>query len=325
MEQEKSRNFKLGGFVLAGTILLILALYFIGSKRNLFSSTFHISATFYDVNGLMRGNNVRFDGIDVGTVETVEIINDSSVKVVMMIMTKITPFIRKNAIASVSTDGLMGNKIVNINAGVGPSKNIEEGDELQTLRPIDSDVALRTLNTTNTNLVAITGDVKSIAQKINGSNALWKLLSDTTTNENIKQSLLNLKRATANTIIITDDAREVMSKVKGGKGTIGSLLSDTVIGSQLKMVMKNLSSASKKMDSLTAALNNVVNKANKGSGTVNTLLTDTAVSNNLARSLVNLQKGTDNFNQDMEGLKESFLLRSYFKKQEKAKKKKAKQ
>ena len=87
-----------------------------GSKQNLFGSTFSISANFYNVNGLMQGNNVRYAGIDVGTVESITIINDTSVKVVMVIEKKIQPYIKKNALASIGTDGLMGNKLVNINS-----------------------------------------------------------------------------------------------------------------------------------------------------------------------------------------------------------------
>ena len=116
MAKETSKNIRLGIFVLAGTAFLIVALYFIGNKQNLFGSTFKISAQFNNVNGLMIGNNVRFSGIDVGTVESVEIINDSMVNVVMIIEKDVQKFIRKNAVASVGTDGLMGNKLVNINS-----------------------------------------------------------------------------------------------------------------------------------------------------------------------------------------------------------------
>src|SRR5689334_12869651 len=108
MSKELTRNIRLGIFVLAGTVFIIVMLYLIGSKQNLFGSTFRISAQFYTVNGLMEGNNVRFAGIDVGTVEKVEIISDSTVNVVMLIEEKIRPYIKKNAIASVGTDGLMG-------------------------------------------------------------------------------------------------------------------------------------------------------------------------------------------------------------------------
>ena len=97
MATDTLKNIRLGVFVLAGMVFLITALYVIGNKKNLFGKTLRISAEFYNVNGLMVGNNVRFSGIDVGTVESVEIITDSSVRVVMIIEESIREYIKKNA------------------------------------------------------------------------------------------------------------------------------------------------------------------------------------------------------------------------------------
>ena len=149
MSKEFSRNFRLGAFVLAGTVLLVAALYFIGSKQNLFGSTFRITAKFYNVNGLQKGNNVRFAGINVGTVERVEIISDSTVNVVMLIEERVREYIKKNALASVGTEGLMGNKLVNINSSEDNSEPVKEGDILNTIKPIEMDDMARTLNVTN--------------------------------------------------------------------------------------------------------------------------------------------------------------------------------
>lgn len=317
MEREGTRNIKLGIFVLAGTLLLILALYLIGSKRELFSSTFKVSARFYNVNGLMRGNNVRFSGIDVGTVEKVNIVDDSSVLVIMNIENKVKQYIKKNAIASIGTDGLMGNKIVNINSGSGPSEAAEEGTVLVTLRPIETDEALRTLNSTNDNLAIISEDLKKVTQKINNSKALWRLLSDTTNSDNLKQTMANLRTASGRSIEITNDVKDVMKKIQNGKGVVGGLLNDTVFSGQLKAVVSGLNSTSKQMEKLTVDLNTVITKVNKGNGAVNTVLSDTAFANNLNRSIKNIEKGSDNFNQNMEALKHNFFLRGYFKKQAK--------
>ena len=99
MAQETSKNIRVGAFVLIGTALLIFSLYLIGAKQNLFGSTFELKSQFKNVNGLMPGNNVRFTGIDVGTVKSVEIINDSTVNVTMVIEDKVQAFIKKNATA----------------------------------------------------------------------------------------------------------------------------------------------------------------------------------------------------------------------------------
>ena len=179
MANETTRNIRLGIFVVTGTLILIVALYLMGSKQNLFGSTFSISANFYNVNGLMQGNNVRYAGIDVGTVESIKIINDTSVKVVMVIEKKIQPYIKKNALASIGTDGLMGNKLVNINSIKDHGKMIHEGDILEASKPIEMEEMVKTLSSTNDNMKVITYNLKNITNKINSKNSLWSLLMDT--------------------------------------------------------------------------------------------------------------------------------------------------
>jgi phospholipid/cholesterol/gamma-HCH transport system substrate-binding protein len=116
MKKKGIENIKVGTLVIAGLLFLIFTLYMIGKNRNLLGKTFVITAVVHNVNGLMPGNNVRFKGIDVGTVKSIEITNDTLINVIMIIDDKMQPFIKKNAIASIGTDGLMGNKLVNINS-----------------------------------------------------------------------------------------------------------------------------------------------------------------------------------------------------------------
>ena len=85
MEKGKVQKIRLGFFVIVGTIFFIVAMYFLGEKQNLFGSTFRVYTIFNDVNGLQKGNNVRFSGIDVGTVTNVKVVNDTSILVTMVI------------------------------------------------------------------------------------------------------------------------------------------------------------------------------------------------------------------------------------------------
>ena len=81
MSKNLNNYIKLGAFVVLGTIFFIVALYMIGSNRNMFGNNIRISAIFYNVNGLMTGNNVRYAGTDIGTVDDIIIENDASVTV----------------------------------------------------------------------------------------------------------------------------------------------------------------------------------------------------------------------------------------------------
>lgn len=323
MAKEISRNIRLGIFVIAGTAFLIVALYLIGNKRNLFGSTFTVTAKFYNVSGLMTGNNVRFGGVDIGTVDKVEIINDSSINVVMIIDDKAKKYVKKNSLASVGTDGLMGNKLINIYPVRGEAGLLEEGDELITLRPIETDEMLRTLNMTNENVKSITEDLKKITAKFNNSKSVWSLLSDTTIAENVKQAIVQIRMASNNTAILTGDLRAIAKDVRSGKGSIGALLTDTTLSTNFKQTIVNIKAVSDSMILISGDLSKLSNNINNGDGLIAQLLMDTNLVHSLNKSLKNVESGTAGFDQNMEALKHNILFRKYFKKeQERVKKQK---
>ncbi len=324
MAKEISRNIRLGLLVVIGLCSLIISLYFIGIKQNLFGSTFDLQAKFYNVNGLMSGNNVRFSGINVGTVESVEIIDDSSVNVVMIIEEKVRSFIKKNSFASVGTDGLMGNKLVNINSSDEKSTPVEDGDILKTVRPIETEEMFRTLNATNDNLKYITTDLKNITKKINSPNTLWSILMDTVVAENVKQAIVNIKLTGSRTAIITGDLSTIIKEVKSGKGTVGALLTDTIFSNKFNQTIVDIKLITDSMALISGDLRNVTQRIKNGEGAIGTILMDTTFVSNLNKSMENIKSGTAGFDENMEALKHNILLRKYFKKKEKEKLKKGK-
>ena len=119
-------NIRLGIFVTIGMLLLITAIYFIGNRQHLFSRTIRISGLFKDISGLQIGNNVRFSGINIGTIEDIVIVSDSMVRVDMILEQKTQKFIKSDAIAVIGSEGLMGNKVLNITAGSFGKKMIAD-------------------------------------------------------------------------------------------------------------------------------------------------------------------------------------------------------
>jgi phospholipid/cholesterol/gamma-HCH transport system substrate-binding protein len=320
MAAQDSRNLRLGIFVIVGTTLLITALYIIGSKQNLFGSTFKISAQFNDVNGLMKGNNVRFAGINVGTVESVNIITDTSVNVIMIIENNAQQYIKKNALASVGTDGLMGNKLVNINSVNAESPIIEENDVLQSLKPIEMDQMVRTLDVTNENIKVISSNLRNITDKINSKNSLWNLLMDTIVAENIKTAVVNIKLMSNQGLYITGDLKGITDGIKKGKGTIGALVTDTIISSSIKQTVVKLQRISDSAAIITGDISHIIRKLNQGKGSAGILLNDTNLIYNLNKGVKSIDKGAITLNEDLEALKHTWPLKKYFKKQSKKKK-----
>jgi phospholipid/cholesterol/gamma-HCH transport system substrate-binding protein len=317
MKNKKINNAKVGMMVLAGLLFLIFTLYMIGKNRNLFGSTFTITAVLNNVNGLVPGNNVRFKGMDVGTVKSITVANDTAIYVTMTIDEKMKPYIKQNAIATIGTDGLMGNKLININSDSGPSLPIQQGDVIQSRKPVETDEMLRTLNTTNNNIEQITHNLYEISVKLNSSESLWTLLSDTVITKNLKKAVVDFKQAGANTADVTATAKNLIQKLNNGNGLAYKLFTDTTLSTQLTSSLEQIEQASNQTSLIMRDLKTVVDDMKKGDGTAGLMLTDTLLRQSLFKSAINIEQGTDRFNQNMEALKSNFLFRKHFKKLEK--------
>ena len=325
MAKQAVNNVKLGVFVMAGLVFLILLLYMIGRNRNLFGSNFILKARFDNVHGLQTGNNVRYAGIESGTVKKIHILNDTVVEVVMIIDDKMKSIIRKNAIVSISTDGFVGNKVVNIIATKEPAVAAEDGDILLSKRPLDTDDMLRTLYKTNNDLAVVTNGLKTTIQKINNSSALWELLNEKTLPQNLRASAQNIRLASEKANKMAYDLQAIVSNVKNGEGSLGALLTDTVFNYNLNEAVRKITAVGDEADSISRQISQMVNNIEEdvshGRGTMNMLLKDSSIAIKINTALDNIQKGTDGFNQNMEALKHNFLFRSYFRKLEKQKQK----
>jgi phospholipid/cholesterol/gamma-HCH transport system substrate-binding protein len=197
MQKQSINKIKLGIFVTIGVSLLLAGVYFIGETKKLFSSTFRVSAVFKDVNGLQVGNNVRFAGINVGTIEGIEIITDTNVKVDMIVDVNTQEFIKKDAKAIIGSDGLMGNKIMNITPGNNGTAHIENNDVIGTTIPVSFDDMLLKLKTTVDNASSITGDLGAVIRNIRrGKGTIGKLLMDSVFAENLDKTIVNVKQGT---------------------------------------------------------------------------------------------------------------------------------
>ena len=197
MKKESVNKIKLGIFISIGLALLVTGIYFIGETKKMFSSTFRVSAMFKDINGLQVGNNVRFAGINVGTVDGIEIISDTVVKVDMIVDVKTQQFIKKDAKANIGSDGLMGNKIMIIFPGTNGKPAIENNDMIGTTIPISMDDMLLKLKSTVDNAALVTGDLASIMGNIrSGRGTIGKLFMDTIFADNLDRTIVNVKQGT---------------------------------------------------------------------------------------------------------------------------------
>ncbi|MBL0135040.1 MAG: MCE family protein [Chitinophagaceae bacterium] len=324
MEKKPMNTVKLGLFVIAGLFFLVFLLYMIGSNSNLFGSNYILKTRFENVQGLKAGNNVRFAGIEVGTVKKLNILSDTVIEVEMILDEKMKDVIRKNAVVAIGTDGLVGNKVVNILASKFPADLASEGDVLASRKPIDTDDMLRVLYKTNTDIAIVVDNLKTTVARINNSTALWSLLNDNSLPADIKKSAENIRLATAKANTMVNDLSTVVSDVKSGKGSLGAILTDTSFAVHLNEAIGKINSvgdeAMQLSDQIASVVAGLKTDINSGKGPIHSVLKDSVMAATINQSLINIQNGTDGFNANMEALKHSFLFRGYFRKLEKKRK-----
>ncbi len=180
MKTTSGQKIKIGLFTFTGLLVLVLAIFFIGNQKNLFTSTFKISGVFKTVNGLQTGNNVRFAGINVGVVSAIDIINDTSVRVVLTVKENVKQFIKKDSRLNIGSDGLMGDKLIVIMPG-GATTNemIKEGDQLGVVNPIDIDKIIGKLTKITDNTGTLIDNLSQIVAKVNsGKGSIGRLLNN---------------------------------------------------------------------------------------------------------------------------------------------------
>ena len=323
MVRSSGQKIRLGVFVILGTALFVAAVYLIGQRQEMFRKTYTISAYFQNINGLQRGNNVRYSGIDIGTVNDIRMVNDTSIQVMMRIDEKIIGHIKTNAIATIGSDGLVGNMIVNIVPGKGDAPEVQDGDTIDTFSKIGADDILSTLSVSSENAAILTSDLLKITDAmINGDGTLALLLNDTTMSKDLKRTVTNLKNASYSATRSINEFNEIIGSFsEDDSSVLGTLLNDSISGQKLKSVVTSLESSSQEIDSVISQVNLLLDDLNAGEGAFNYIMHDTTLVRSIEQTIENINEGTAKFSKNMDALKNNFLFRGYYKKLEREQKK----
>lgn len=187
---------RLGLFVAGGLALFVFAIFIIGRQKNLFNPVYKLSALFYNVSGLQVGNNIRFSGINVGTVDNITIINDSTVRVDMLIKQELKKFIKSDCKVAIGSEGIIGDRLLTITQGSSMATQAKAGQNLQSIEPVETDAIMASLKITAGNAQVITSQLSEIMVNINhGKGTLGRLIQDKTIASNIDQTIVNLKNS----------------------------------------------------------------------------------------------------------------------------------
>lgn len=294
---EKKKAIKLGIFILIGFAALMFALFYIGSQENLFTPTIILNSDFETVSGLTVGNAVRFAGINVGTVNSIQIIGTNRIRIKMTIKDDVRKFIKKDAVVSIDSEGLIGNKVVAISAGSDNSPEVADGDFLESVQPVDIGDIINNLNESTKSAEDIAKDLASIMSKVeSGEGTLGALVND-------------------NSLYVTLDS--TMKSYASITGNVNNIIEQ--VSRSIYTVTEKINYLSEEIGIITTNIADITRKINSSESLVGTLLTDTVFANNLKEVIVNtnmttanLERGAFGFYQNMEALKHNFLFKGYF-------------
>ena len=323
MEKSTSKKLKVGIFVIVGTILLITALYFVGNRQHLFTKNIQLYGIFTDVSGLQLGNNVRYSGVDVGTVSKIEMKEEGKIMVEMSVDKDAAKFIKKDAIASIASDGLVGSMVVNIVPGENKAaKVVVSGDQIQVKTKITIDEIMETFSKTNESAALITSDLAKITNRVvEGKGTLGAILSDTLMENDVRSSIAGMNATAKGASKAMDKVNAIISKINYDQSAAEVLLSDPKSRAQIQSVFANLEKSSQNINKVSDNLNEYVREIKTGKGLINNLAKDPVLAKNIDSTVVNVKEATDKLNQNMEALKHNFLFRGYFRRLEKKKEK----
>lgn len=312
------RTIFVGLFVIVGILFLLAGILMIGDIHETFKKKMKVTALFDDVSGLQVGNNIWFSGVKIGIVNKLLFYSKSKVAVTMKIDIKSQQYIRKDALVKISTDGLIGNKILVIYGGTSQSNEVGEGDTLGVEKTFSSDDMINMLQENNKNVLKITNDFKTLSQNlIDGKGSIGKLLQDEGIYNNLSASTQSLQLASAKAQILINTLNDFSVGLNKKGSFANDLVNDTLVFNSLKLSAKDLQLITSKANTLVSNLNTASTNPNS---TIGVLLHDEISGNHLKETLKNLEAATYKLDEDLEAAQHSFLLRGFFKRKAKANK-----
>jgi phospholipid/cholesterol/gamma-HCH transport system substrate-binding protein len=308
----KKRGILVGLFIIVGLLFLMAGILTVGNLHETFVRKIKVTVLFDDVGGLQPGNNIWFSGVKIGTVSKLNFIGKSRVKVVMKIDEKSVPYIRKDAKVKLSTDGLIGNKILVIYGGTEKAPPIEEGDTLGIEKTFTTEDMMNTFQENNRNFLVISNNLKNMSIKLaNGEGSIGKLLKDETLYNTIAATTESLQQASINAKKMIAKLSDFSSKLND-KGTLANqLVTDTTVFNSLKKSMVQFQNIS---DTAKQLVSNLKSASTNSKSPLGVILHDEKTGNELKAAITNLETSSKKLDEDLEALQHNFLLRRYFKK-----------
>ena len=324
-----SRNAVVGAFVIGGLLLFALGLFTIGDRRKLFSRDFEIWTEFKELGGVQNGAKVKVGGMDAGEVIEIQVPAQPQARfrVRMRVLEKLHAVVRSDSVASIQTEGILGNKFVKIDAGTPEAAQAAPGSTIPGREPFDFGDLLQ--------------EVRDTIGKVRGQmDDVFASVQDTSRQAN---ELVAAVRGDVEAIVesgkkITDDVSLVVEGVQAGRGIFGKLVKDEGLSEsaartmksfektaenvressgkvtefvsefQERQIMREVEQTVKNLQQLTAqardAIESFQGKDGKGE----------AVTTEIRRTMADAREAMSDLADNMEALKHNWFVRGFFNK-----------
>lgn len=313
-----------GIFVLVAIVIFVIGILTLGGQQKRFIESITVKTVFDDVEGLKVGNNVWFSGVKIGTVKAIDFYGESQVEVVMNIEQEAQKYIRQNSKARISSESLIGNKIIEIFGGTPAAEPVEDGDVLASEANLNTDDIMKTLQENNKNLATITGNFSEISNRlVRGEGTVGTLLTDSTLAQNLRSMIASLENTSQNAVRASRDLSRFTNKLNTQGSLANELLTDTTVFNRLEESMAQLENATQSASQMAQNLQQASGKLNNDNNAIGVLLSDEQFANQLQRTMQNLETSSQKFDQNMEALQSNILFRGFFRRREKEQQKAA--
>jgi phospholipid/cholesterol/gamma-HCH transport system substrate-binding protein len=250
MYKETGFTWKLGMFVTLGLAMFVIVIYFIGQQQNLFGSTFQLQSKFSNVSGLKLGNNVRFSGINVGTVTEIAFISDTLVMVKLTLKEEVQKYIKTDAMASIGSDGLMGDKVLTISPGLLSKTIVKDNDLIQSTKAVEMEELMKSVKTSVDNAQVITKQLAEFSQRMNSNDGLLsKIMTDASFANKLDVMMTNLEMSSY-------EFATFSKKINDKDNVISKLVSNEKLAKSLDSTVINIENATKGLNEIEEAAKN---------------------------------------------------------------------
>jgi phospholipid/cholesterol/gamma-HCH transport system substrate-binding protein len=302
----RNRLIFVGAFVIGGLLLFALGLFFIGNRRMLFDRTFAAYAEFANIGGLQNGAAVRVAGMGAGEVDEIRVPASPSgrFRVRMRLREDLHPLIRLDSVATIQTDGLVGNKYVQVDAGTDKSPIVQSGGTMQSREPFDIadmlDRMNKTIDLVTSTIIEVKGGLEdSLNSVMETAQVAQDLMVDV--GKDARLIMASTQKAAA-------DMNLIISGLREGRGSVGKLLTDDAFYEKVKSIAAEAEKTAVNLREASAQAKGAVAELRGENGPLK------GITGDLQQTLASAKDAMADLAENTEALKRSFFFRGFFNK-----------